>query len=446
MKFLIVDDDDDLRDIMSMVISSNYDINIYQAFDGENAIEVMNSDGPFDLVLCDYNMPRKNGAEVYLELRKLNQQTPFILISTEFERFKKQVGQEKYCDWIDKPFKETDITNKIEALMGTKGLPPQKQSYLPIRIETLEQLEMAGVPLYLKLNQSQYIKVLKETSVFDKSEMIRFQNKKVSHLQIELVDMKTFISNFRKNVFSKIDWKNVDCTDALKAVEADWDILLNATRGLGWSESLTVLAKENIARTITLIGQNPQLKKHLEKFNLSRSKSFNTPHCYALTLLTSSILKELNWDSPSTIQKMTFACLLHDMDLNDLMFSNMLELITSKKIQTEISQQSNYLIFNHMSTAAEFMQRWSSCPPDVDTLILQHHERFDGTGFPNKLTFLNIFPLAGVFIMAEDLIYGYFNHPEKNMREILKENENLYSRGDFKKVYLAVEKVIHELT
>lgn len=437
MKFLIADDDDDLREIISFLISSNYDVKVFQATDGQNAIDILHQDGPFDLVICDYNMPRKNGGDVYLELRQMNAQTPFILVSTEFEKFKKQVGNATFCNWVDKPFNESEITTKIENIFSEKVLPPLKESYLPVNIEILAKIELAGVPIYLKLNQSQYIKVLKDTSIFDKNELIRFKNKKVTHLYIELLDIKSFISVFRKNIFSKLDWENVETTDALVSLETDWNLILQGARTFGWPSSLTDLAKENIARTITLIGKKPELKKIFEGLKITNSKSHIYAHCYTLVFLTTAILNELSWNSTNSIQKMTFACLLHDMDLNEPMFMNKLKLIDSGKLQTEIHLQTNYLIFNHVKTAAEFVHSWSGCPADVDKLILQHHEKFDGTGFPNKLNFLNIFPLAGVFIIAEDLLYQKMNHPDIKLSDYLKEHEEYYNRGDFKKVYEA---------
>lgn len=437
MKFLIADDDDDLREIISFLISSNYDIQVYQAVDGENAIDILLRDGPFDLVICDYNMPRKNGGDVYLALRQINHQTPFILVSTDFEKFKKQVGNATFCNWVDKPFNESEITTKIESIFSQKVLPILKESYLPVTIEILEKIEHAGIPLYLKLNQSQYIKVLKDNSIFDKSEYIRFKNKKVTHLYIELLDLKSFITVFRKNIFSKLDWNSVDLSDALVNLETDWNLILQGARSFGWPDSLTDLAKENIARTITLIGKKPELKKIFEGLKISNSKSHIYAHCYALVFLTTAILNELSWNSNASIQKMTFACLLHDMDLNEPMFANKLKLIENKKLQSEIHQQTNYLIYNHVNTAAEFVNSWSGCPADVDKLIVQHHEKFDGTGFPNKLNFLNIFPLAGVFIIAEDLLYQKMNNPQTSLVDFLKNNEAYYNRGDFKKVYEA---------
>jgi response regulator RpfG family c-di-GMP phosphodiesterase len=444
MKFLIVDDEEDIRDVLSMVITSNYDVNIYQALDGEHAIEVLNSDGPFDLVLCDYNMPNKNGAEVYTELRKQSN-APFILVSTDQEKFRKQVLSPTFFEGIIKPFSDKDLNDKIENLISQKNLPLQKESYLPVNIDFLEKIEFAGVPLYLKLNQSQFIKVLNDSVPFNSYEVVRFKNKKLSHLYVESVDVKTLISNFRKNVFSKIEWDSIDTHEAVASLQLDWSLILEASRNFGWSTSVTELAQENITKTMVLISRNPELDKIFERLQLSNSKRHVSPHCYSLVFLTSEILKELGWSSPRTLQKMSFACLLHDMELSDMMFEYKQELIKIDKLQAELNHQVNYKIFNHPIVAAEFVTNWSSCPPDVDKLILQHHEKLDGSGFPQKLNFLNIFSLAAVFIICEDLIYQNIHHPEKKLSHYLAEREEYYNRGDIKKIYTATMKVIQKI-
>jgi two-component system chemotaxis response regulator CheY len=442
MKFLIIDDSEDIREIIHFLISSNYEVQVFQAYDGQNAIEILHQAGPFDLLLCDYNMPRKNGGLVYSELRHINPQTPFILISSEHEKFKQQIPNPTFFNWIDKPFVEQDITEKIESIFSKKVLPTVKESYLPIHIELLRKIEMAGVSIFIRLNQSQYIKVLKENIAFDDNELLRFKNKKITHLYIELLDLKIFITVFRKNVFSKYDWDHVDFSEALTNLETDWTLIIRGSQAFGWPDTLTNLAKENIARTISLIEKKPELKKVFESMRIFSTKIHIYTHCYGLVFLTTAILNELSWNSASTIQKMTFACLLHDMDLNESMFVNKLRLIEKNRLMTEIHQQSNYLIYNHVNTAANFVSSWSSCPPDVDKIISQHHEKFDGTGFPNKLNFLKIYPMAGVFIIAEDLLYHKMNSPDDNLTEFLKSKESYYKRGDFKKVYEAALKAV----
>lgn len=442
MKFLIADDVSEMREIIKMDIEANYDVEIFEAVDGANAIELINSQGPFDLVICDYNMPHKNGAEVFTELRKNNRTTPFLLISTHADKFEEFFLKDTNVSTLGKPYNDEEFTVLIEQLLAQKSLRTQRDSYLPVSISVLSKVVYPGVSLYIRLNEGQYVKVLKLDAPFNKSEFDRFSAKGLTHLFVELIDIKILISNFRKDVFAKFDWDNIDVKKAVENLEEDWSLVLDCTRNFGWPESIKSMTRENIARTVEILKKNPDLVQLWEKLKLSKNKGQVAPHCYFLVLLMTSILKELGWDSESTLKKITFAALLHDMELTDDAFAIKLQRLSELGFGTATKSKGDEVIFNHPITAARFVSFWSSCPPDVDKLILQHHERFDGKGFPNKLTFLNIFSLAGVMIIAEDIIYQSLLNDELNLLEYFKSKEEYYSRGEYKKVFEATCKVL----
>lgn len=63
---LLIDDDNDLRTIMSMKLSaSGYDV--YEAINGEDGLTKAREYMP-DLVLCDVDMPKKNGVETLSDM------------------------------------------------------------------------------------------------------------------------------------------------------------------------------------------------------------------------------------------------------------------------------------------------------------------------------------------------------------------------------------------
>lgn len=437
MKFLIAEDDDSLREVLHLMITAQYAVEIMTAENGKRAIELIQSDGPFDIVICDYKMPLKSGADVYNFLRETYATTPFALVSADSTEFIAKVKTPTHFEQIIKPFDEDTFYSKIQKLLSLKNVPPQKNAHIPIELDLLRKVESTGVAIYIKLSESNFIKVLKPDALFTRHEYNRFLNKKIDHLYIELIDVKQFISNFRKNIFALIDWNNIDTTEAQRVLEHDWQLILEANRNIGWSDSISELCKENITKTIALASQQPEIKKFLEKFKLQNDKINLPVHCYQLVFMTTALLQELDWNSPATIRKMTFACLFHDMDINEVMFKNKIHILNSDNPEAEINQPINYTIFHHPQKAAVSMSNWSSCPADVDKIIYQHHEKFDGSGFPQKLNFLNLFPLAAVFIVAEDLIYHRIHSPNESLHDYVVQRESYYNRGDLKNIYEA---------
>jgi CheY-like chemotaxis protein len=79
-KILIVDDEEDLREILEFHVESNFDNPIVFAHNGAHAVDVLNSDDDIGLIVCDYSMPVENGAFVFNH--NINtKNVPFILLT-----------------------------------------------------------------------------------------------------------------------------------------------------------------------------------------------------------------------------------------------------------------------------------------------------------------------------------------------------------------------------
>ncbi|AJY46283.1 response regulator [Martelella endophytica] len=81
MKILIADDHELVRDTICAFLSNEPGLRISVAADFDGAAELMNREGPFDLVLLDYTMPGMNGLEGLARAKDLNFGSPVAIIS-----------------------------------------------------------------------------------------------------------------------------------------------------------------------------------------------------------------------------------------------------------------------------------------------------------------------------------------------------------------------------
>ncbi|WP_146346860.1 response regulator transcription factor [Falsiphaeobacter marinintestinus] len=86
MKILIADDHDLVRDALVAFVEASGEITASVASDLETAFEVMGREGPFDLVLLDFNMPGMNGLRGLERALAVPEAPPVALISGEATR------------------------------------------------------------------------------------------------------------------------------------------------------------------------------------------------------------------------------------------------------------------------------------------------------------------------------------------------------------------------
>lgn len=121
-RILVVDDDEDLRDLLEAGLSSK-GYAVRTAADGEAALAMLKTD-PVDLVLLDVMLPGMDGYHVAHELsRTMGREAPKILILTG-RNVKVEAGvgfMSGARSMIQKPFSMDDLGAKVEEIMSNRA-------------------------------------------------------------------------------------------------------------------------------------------------------------------------------------------------------------------------------------------------------------------------------------------------------------------------------------
>ena len=78
-KILVVDDEESIRVLIKEALE-NDEYEFVEANDGDAALKLL-SNNKFDLVITDIVMPKKNGIDLIIGMRKVKSDTPIIAIS-----------------------------------------------------------------------------------------------------------------------------------------------------------------------------------------------------------------------------------------------------------------------------------------------------------------------------------------------------------------------------
>ncbi|MDD5166356.1 MAG: response regulator [Candidatus Omnitrophica bacterium] len=143
IKILVADDDPDIRDVLKLTLSEeNYEV--IEAKDGEEAIKIITSK-PLDLVLLDYKMPKVDGRQVCLKIKKdlLLRHLPIIMVTGRGEISDKVGGIDAGADdYIVKPFEPKELMARIRMILRRtqRDLEANPLTRLPGNVSILNEL------------------------------------------------------------------------------------------------------------------------------------------------------------------------------------------------------------------------------------------------------------------------------------------------------------------
>ncbi len=113
MKILIVDDNDDLRMVLGLMLSKELDLELFEASNGSEAVEIFIEELP-DLVIMDIVMPIKDGIEATREIMKKYPDAK-IIAHTAYSSLKgKEMIKEGALEVLSKPVMKNELLKKIE--------------------------------------------------------------------------------------------------------------------------------------------------------------------------------------------------------------------------------------------------------------------------------------------------------------------------------------------
>lgn len=131
LKMLIIDDQGDARRLIrNMLVDMNI-TQISEASDGREAMSLLDlAPEMVDMVICDWNMPKMSGIELLKQLRTVDPDIPFLMLTgrgdMESVYQAKEYGVSAY---VRKPFSSTQLEAKIRILNHKMKFEPLKKTY-----------------------------------------------------------------------------------------------------------------------------------------------------------------------------------------------------------------------------------------------------------------------------------------------------------------------------
>lgn len=434
VKILYAEDEVDIREIVVMQVEGVVDCKVFECSNATEAIELLKKHPDIELVLSDYRMPNGNGAVLYQYVKENHPEVPFFLITgteklTDHESFKNYYSDNPNNRYFTKPFKMEELSNNVLEILHNKS--SVEKNYYKIKINRLEHYNNTNSDLFIKLSEKKFVKIIKKDDLFDKEILTKYSNKNLEHFYILKNDFHSFLDNHLKTIRATLASKRLPVHDKIHLQKDLISFARDKVLELGIDEKVVKETDAVIHSVIDHIKCNGDIWDIFKsKFN---QKNYIVDHSLLLSYLSSAVAYKMSWKVEATLKKLTIASLLHDITLKSSEFA---KITTAKELEEcSFSDKEKQEIKRHPLAISNMVNTFKDTYPDIDSIILTHHEKPDGSGFPRGLTHLNTSPLHCLFIICEDFV----NHIVENevtpstIAKIKKEFKKKYDKGNYKK-------------
>ncbi len=444
---LVVEEEAEIADIICLFLGGHFSASFTILKNGEQAVEVLLTKGlQFQMIISDFNMANGEGKMLIEYVHKNFPQTPFMLVTrdpwnelTEFHSFS-NVG------YVAKPFVDDTLIAEADRLIKKCDLKPNREhQYVGISLQTLSNIKSVMHPLFIKLNEDKYVRFVNPGTEISKEDLTKYKQKAITYLYVERVQFNEFISKFRHKVLNDMVFKDINFRpqEALELSTAVQEIVQAAAKTFGISPEIQELAIRNLELVKGLSEKITELDSIFQWATFSEME-YAFVHSVLICYLTTEVVTNLGIDSPYASEILALASCFHDMALENHQVKNEQRFIKAISLNSNINREDLLSVREHTEVTSKMVKSWTSCPAEVVTIIKEHHEKPDGTGFPSEKQAHQIHELSACFIVCEDLVQNYLELKDKALVEkYFIGQAKFYSPEPFKKIYdYLVQKLI----
>ncbi|TNF28215.1 MAG: HD domain-containing protein, partial [Deltaproteobacteria bacterium] len=307
-----------------------------------------------------------------------------------------------------------------------------KSKYKRVRIRRFLNFSNVDCDVFLKLRKDKFIKIINAGEGYNEEQLERYQQKSVRYVFIPIEQHENFMDAFTDLIMDKLSIVQNMSVEVKQAAElVVFDHIHNMATEYGISKKTATMVRGAIQSNLDTLKKMGNIMDIIDK--MMKGKSYISEHSLLLSYISGQICMKTSWGNQNSLEKLSMAALFHDCCIED--DSLAIEHDEIKKISKEWTKDEQHMIEEHAGKAASLINAGENIFSDVDTIIIQHHENPEGTGYPRKLGSLSIAPLSATFIIAEDFVSRIFgkSKDEIDVNSIKKEFEIKYNKGNYKK-------------
>lgn len=306
------------------------------------------------------------------ELRKLSFQG-FVTKETSLQELLTQIHNE-----AGSQFKTIDVDEGDDDAVNEETIKTDND-FFPIRMKDLILGSISFFDLYIQIAPKRYIKLMNKGEPVDREIVERYQAKGIEFLHLLKVQHSKFLV-FCDFLSEKIIEKEAISSEIKTDQMMQYgDQVLKNFEIHGVTEQNIKFAQNFLTRGVNLLKRIRPSSTDKREMILNAMKSYE--HTTAMAILGGMLTQSMGYTSMEKINTISLAILLHDVGKLSLP-----EHLRCEVNPANLSEEDRVIYESHPRLGHDQIEGIEGINETVKQAILQHHERRDRTGFPDKIS------------------------------------------------------------
>ena len=275
--------------------------------------------------------------------------------------------------------------------------------------------------VFVKINDNRYVKILHSGDTFSQERIDKYKTEKnIEHLYFKHKDRRKYIQYTNFLAKKLIDNKKVSSSSKIGLLSTVSEKYIEELFHQGVKTQVVDQAKEIATNVYKVVEDQKDLYQALRDFQELDPSQFT--HSFVTSLYSSAIVKQFPWQSKMTIETIAMAAMFHDIGKTKLP-KNFME-----RRPEEFTSEELEMYHRHPELGVEVVGKNKLINNSVKQVILQHHECYNGTGFPNQLKGLQVSTLGNILCLVDDFVHIMIQtkkSPTEALRHILTSQEQV---------------------
>lgn len=406
-------DTDHAQYLKNILMPKNYLVDL--AFDGKDCQGALYKK-KYDVLILDLDTRDHSAFEV---LRYIKSTRPGlrVIVSLKNKHKLTEIGLAKQdftkigvSELLIRPYSDETFLNAVEGVgqleswkfISQNSSPKEEEAdnnssddeFTRIKIEEFSSHNTNIFDFYIRLGPNKYVKILHKGDFFDQKRWLYYKDeKKIDYIYFKNRDRSVYINFVNETLKKMLESNSTPMNKKIKATKSLVEKYVEEIYMTGLRPDLLEEGKKICENISKLAIKDRELCKLMRSY-----EEYDPPeycHLFLVSLFSALICKNLEWVSDKTIELIAFGALLHDVGKLKLP-----EEFKSLKV-ADMNDEQFLKYQQHPDLAVNLLRKNPFISEPVIQIVFQHHERADGTGFPNGLTLTKTYPLAKVVGLAD---------------------------------------------